>query len=140
MKTILIFGTFDVIHPGHEFFLKQVRKRGERVVASVARDAFVQTTKGRKPVHDEEERLKQILETGFVDEASLSDEIAGTYTVIRRLSPDLICLGHDQFDLKKNLQQWLEQNGLDISIAVIEPYKPHVFKSSRLNRVKNDNQ
>ena len=133
MRTVLVFGTFDVIHPGHRFFLKQARGRGDRLVAAIARDAFVAAFKGRRPVHDENERLRHVLDTGLVDQALLSDEEPGTYGVIERARPEVICLGHDQEALRANLAAWLQAHGLRIEVETLEALEPHRYKSSILN-------
>ena len=133
MRTVLVFGTFDVVHPGHRYFLQQARKRGDRLLASIARDAFVTRFKGKRPVHDENERLKHVLDTGLVDEASLSDEETGTYSVIERVKPDVICLGHDQEALRTNLLAWLEARGIRVAVETLDALEPHRYKSSILN-------
>lgn len=133
MRTVLVFGTFDVIHPGHRFFLKQARARGDRLVAAIARDAFVARFKGKRPVHDENERLEHVLATGLVDEASLSDARPGTYGVITRVRPDVICLGHDQEALRENLLAWLRAHAVKAEVETLDALEPHRYKSSILN-------
>ena len=128
----LVFGTFDVIHPGHLSFLRQAHGKDNYVVASIARDRFVETFKGRRPLHSEEERLASILETGLVDEAYLSDEELGTYSVISRIRPDIIYFGHDQELLRDNLREWLKQNGIDIPTRTLKAFKPDIYKSSKI--------
>jgi len=132
MRTVLVFGTFDVVHPGHVSFLNQARRRGDRLIASIARDDFVAGFKGRKPVHTEEERLKRILKTGLVDEAHLSDPIPGTYSLIRRCEPDVVCLGHDQDVLKRDLQTWLAEHEVSLEVETLKPYRPDLYKSSKI--------
>lgn len=137
MKTVLVFGTFDLIHPGHIFFLNQARQHGDRLVASVARDVFVAEKKGRQPLHSEDERIARIMSTGLVEDAVLSDSETGTYSVIGRFNPDVICLGHDQRDLEADLNRWTAANAVQIKIIVLKSYKPYRFKSSKLNRIEN---
>ena len=132
MKRALVFGTFDSIHPGHKSFLKQAKRKGRWLIASIARDAFVKQAKGRKPVHSEQERLTYILETGLVNEAYLADEKIGTYTTVVRAHPDVICFGHDQRELQKDLEKWLKTQSLDIETCTLKAYKPERFKSSKL--------
>ena len=133
MKKVLVFGTFDVIHPGHMSFLKQARAAGDYLIASVARDEFVRKTKGREPLHSQEERRRHLIEAGLVDEAHLSDPVPGTYAIIERLRPDEVCLGHDQSLLRENLEAWLVVRKIDLPMRTLEAYKPERYKSSKLN-------
>jgi FAD synthetase len=133
MKTVVVFGTFDVIHPGHRFFLSRAREKGDRLVASIARDAFVRRFKNRDPVHDQSERLAHVLASGLVDDAVLSDEETGTYSILEQLRPDVVCLGHDQKALHENLLVWLKGRDYDPEIVVIESFAPERYKSSILN-------
>ena len=133
MTTVLVFGTFDVIHPGHLHFLGNARTHGDRLVASVARDRFVERFKGRPPLHPEGQRLAYLLKTGLVDQAHLSDEETGTYDVIERSEADVICLGHDQQALKRNLESWLERENKKIRVVTLRSYQAHRYKSSLLN-------
>jgi FAD synthetase len=131
MKTVLVFGTFDLMHPGHVSFLRQARKKGDRLVVSVARDRFVEIQKGRSPVHGEDERLRRVLDSGLVDEAVLSDEEAGSYGVVRRYAPQVICFGHDQRALESHLKNWLTDRRIHAETYTLEAYRPDRYKTSR---------
>ena len=132
MTTVLVFGTFDVIHPGHLSFLRQAKKRGDRLVASIARDAFVERFKGKRPQHNQEQRIRHIKETGLVDDAYLSDEVQGTYSLVDRIRPQVICLGHDQDMLRSDLERYLAEHPREIALVSLDPYKPEIYKSSRI--------
>ena len=45
-KKIVIAGTFDILHPGHVYFLKEARKHGDSLVVVIARDETVKNLKG----------------------------------------------------------------------------------------------
>jgi len=137
MKRALVFGTFDIIHPGHRSFLRQARRKGRWLVASVARDRFIREMKGRDPIHTEQERITQLLETGLVKEAYLADEQIGTYAILERARPDVICFGHDQDALRQNLIDWLARHDLHIPTCTLRPYKPHRYKSSKIIQLRN---
>jgi FAD synthetase len=132
MTTVLVFGTFDVIHPGHLSFLRQAKKRGDRLVASIARDAFVERFKGKRPQHSQEQRIRHIKETGLVDDAYLSDKVQGTYSLVDRIKPQVICLGHDQDMLRNDLEKFLAEHPREIELVSLDPYKPEIYKSSRI--------
>jgi len=44
---VLAFGTFDILHPGHEFYLKEAKKHGDILDVVVARDSTVEKIKGK---------------------------------------------------------------------------------------------
>lgn len=95
MRTVLVFGSFDVFHPGHLAFLRAAKKHGKRLIVIVNRDATYRKEKGRAPVFSERERLLLIASLRDVSEAYLGDR-PGRWTVIRRLQPDVIGVGYDQ--------------------------------------------
>lgn len=136
MKTSLVFGTFDNIHPGHEYFLKQAHSFGRRLVVVVARDSFVSSHKNKQPLHDEISRLHFIQQHPLVTEACLADEEIGTYSVLEKIRPDYIILGHDQDALAKNLEDWMERTGHRFHIKRTKPFQRHKYSSTLLNRIK----
>ncbi len=121
---VLAFGTFDTFHPGHEYFLRQARRLGTRLVVAVARDEHVRTLKKKEPKRPEGERLETVRGLPYVDEAVLSDPELGRYRVIDEQRPDVIALGHDQSALEGDLRRWLSQNGRLIELVKIGKYEP----------------
>lgn len=95
MKTVLAFGTFDILHPGHVKFLTAARRHGSRLVVVVARDERVQHEKGRLPILDEDERLALVTALKPVDRAVLGDRV-GEWRIVGSLKPDVIAVGYDQ--------------------------------------------
>lgn len=133
--TVLVFGTFDVIHPGHKWFLRKARLQGDRLVAAVARDTFIKEWKGHHPLLDEQSRILALEESGLVDTAILSDSDIRTYGVVDAVKPDFICLGHDQKALKDDIENWLTGGDqLRPEIVVLPPWKRDRFSSTRRNR------
>lgn len=134
MKTVLIFGTFDGIHPGHEFFLREAKKHGDILVAVVSGDQHVHELKKRPPIYSQSERIKQLLASGLADRVVPADRKLGTYEVILRENPDVICLGHDQIHLKRNLEHWLRKKKLDIPLELTNPFNRDIYNSTALNK------
>ena len=92
MSTVLTFGTFDIFHPGHEYYLHEAKKYGDMLITIVARD---ETVKGKLPRNDEEQRRK------IVEEASIANTVVlgaleNYYACIDKYKPQTICLGYDQ--------------------------------------------
>jgi FAD synthetase len=131
MTRVLAFGTFDVFHPGHEYFLKQAKSYGDELVVVVARDSTVRALKKKEPLHDESSRLKVISELFYVDDAFLG-HVDDKYKVIEELRPDVICLGFDQESYTSGLEDKIKEFGLETRIVRIGAYKPEKYKSSRI--------
>ena len=132
MRKVLIFGTFDILHPGHVFFINKAKALGNIIIASVARDKFVKKIKKKLPVNNEDSRKKLLMDKKLVDKAYLSDEIPGTYTIIEKERPEVVCVGYDQNKLYNNLLLWLKKNKLNIKVIQIESFSPEKYKSSKI--------
>lgn len=127
MKTVLAFGTYDVFHKGHEFFLREAKSYGDRLVVVVARDSNVEHIKGRRPQDNEQKRMKNVQAFDAVDEARLGYEEWGKHLqVLEDVQPDVICLGYDQ-QAKLPKGAW--------EVVRIESYKPEIYKSSKLREL-----
>ncbi|MDC7223940.1 MAG: EamA family transporter [Spirochaetales bacterium] len=135
MKKVMVFGTFDTLHRGHIFFLRQAAEKGDYLVAVVARDKTVDELKGRDPYHPFGERISRLKETGLVNKTLPSDEARGSWKVIQKERPQVICLGHDQNRMEENLRHWLNlQRDYSPEIVILPPYKRHVYSSTAERR------
>lgn len=131
MKTVLLFGTFDLFHAGHLSLLKQAHKLGDRIVVVIARDVNVKKTKGQLPLHDEKERLELLKHIDLIDEAVLGDA-KDVYKVIEKIKPDVIALGYDQVAFTDKLQAKLTEFKLVTKIVRLKPFQEKTKKSSKL--------
>jgi FAD synthetase len=131
MKKVMAFGSFDILHKGHEHYLKEAKGYGDYLIAVVARDNNILRFKARNPKHDENYRLKQVEKLSFVDEAVLGHEY-DIFRVLEDYKPDVICLGYDQ--KAEKLREELEKRNLKAEIVRAKPYKEDVFKSSKLKK------
>ena len=131
-KKVLTFGTFDIFHKGHEFYLKKARKNGNTLNVVVARDSTVKQIKGKYPLNNELKRLAKIQNLEYVDKAFLGYE-EDKYKIIEELKPDVICIGYDQNSFTDNLEAILRDRGLTPKIIKFEKgFKPKLYKTSKL--------
>lgn len=117
---VLVFGTFDGLHPGHKFFLRSAKSRGEHLIVGVARDTHVRALKQKSPMHHEGRRLETVKGQKQVDEAFLCDEELGCYAIVQKTEPDIIILGHDQTELEKDLLRWMSETDQYIPMTRIK--------------------
>ena len=143
-KKVLCFGTFDLFHLGHVSFLRQARKYGNYLVVVVARDENVKKIKGKYPLDNELKRIENLKKSKLGDNVILGKE-KFSYSIIKEIDPDIICLGYDQKVDEKKLQSELrskkEYSGVkkvyNKKIVRLLPYKENIYKSSKLNKQKN---
>ncbi len=124
----MVFGTFDRLHPGHIFFLREAKKLGDYLVVVVARDVTVKQVKGHLPRQSEEDRAAHLRNAGIPDEVLLGS-LTDKYALVRQERPQVIALGYDQEAFVAGLLTILPDNFPVVRLPAFEPEK---FKSSRL--------
>ncbi len=131
-KTVLVFGAFDGLHDGHRFFLKEAKKLGEKLIASVATDEAVKVLKDHAPKQHLEERLQTLEASGLVDLAVAGDKVLGGWGAIRAWKPDIVAVGYDQTHLTEGLRQFIKTENLPVEIVTLGPHEPDRLHSSLL--------
>lgn len=116
MTRILATGTFDILHPGHIYFLTQARALGDELFVIVARDSNV--THKPKPIVPEEQRLEMVSALGIVDKALLGSE-KDIFEPLKQIRPDIIALGYDQRFDAEILGKELDKRGLPANVVRI---------------------
>ncbi len=137
-RTVLATGVFDIIHPGHLKFLQESRKLGgpnARLVVVVARDKTVMKRKGRRPVIPEQSRREMVAALKPVDQAILGQEEADYLGILRKVKPDVVCVGYDQNAIKKMVGRIVKKEKLPIRVLQVARFGPKGLDSStRLKR------
>ncbi len=129
----MAFGTFDLFHAGHEFYLKKAKELGEYLVVVISRDRTVKQIKGHKPVYNERQRMASVKKTGIADKVILGYH-GDKHKVLVKYRPSVIALGYDQFVFTQKLKKMLIENKMDTVISRLDAYYPQVYKSSLLKR------
>jgi len=140
-QIVMVFGTFDSLHAGHENMFMQARTIAKKlinplIVAIVARDKTVKQIKGHTPENDEKSRIQTLHETGWADMVLIGDK-KDKYLHIKKYRPSIIALGYDQFAFTLQLEKLIIDLNLDGKIVRLKPYRPDIYKSS-LIKEKND--
>jgi FAD synthetase len=132
-KIVLASGVFDLLHLGHVKFLEAAKKAGgkySKLIVIVARDRTIEKIKGRKPIIPENQRCALINSLKVVDEAILGYETLDIEEVIKKIKPELIVLGHDQKVMKKSVQDYVENNNVNIKVIKIRKFGEDALDSS----------
>ena len=131
MTRVMVFGTFDIFHKGHEYFLNEALKRGDELFVVIARDDTVKKIKPKPVLNDENKRLAKIKKLDFVKDAFLGSK-TDRLKRIREIKPDIICLGYDQRFMVDELNDAIKKNKWNIEVIRIESFYADKYKSSIL--------
>ena len=114
-------GTFDLLHMGHIFYLKEAKKLGDKLSVVVATDSTVRKLK-HEPINPEETRLNLIQELKIVNEAFLGYE-KDMYKIVEEIKPDIIAIGYDQIHDEDKITNELDERSLSAKIIRLSEYK-----------------
>ena len=134
MTKIMVFGTFDMVHAGHEDFFRQARELAVNpfLIVSVARDSAAERHRGLVPEKNVNARQALLAAHSLVDRAVLGDE-EGYINHIAHEAPDIIALGYDQKgEYVDALESDLKKAGLAIRIVRLLAFEPETYKTSKL--------
>ena len=104
MKTVITYGTFDLLHVGHINILKRARALGDRLIVALSTDEF-NVLKHKEAYHTYDDR-KIILESiKYVDMVIPEENWEQKLTDVEKYSVDIFVMGDDwdgKFDFLKS--------------------------------------
>jgi len=128
-KKVLIAGTFDIIHPGHIYLIKEARKYGD-VFVIVSRAKNAMKLKGKPPVIPDSQRLEVVKNIKGIKKAVLGDE-TDMFLRVKEINPDLILLGPNQPFKEDVLESKLLERGINAKVVRLkEQYDKFPFCST----------
>jgi FAD synthetase len=125
---VVATGTFDILHPGHLYYLEQSRMLGDELYVIVARDRNVRHKP--RPVLPEEQRVNMVASLKPVDHAVLGD-LHDMFRPIEELRPAVITFGFNQHFNEEKIRSELEKRGLSVELVRIGSYEGDRYCSSR---------
>jgi FAD synthetase len=128
VRRVVATGTFDILHPGHIYYLEESRKLGDELHVIVARDANVRHKP--RPVIGENQRLKVVQALRVVDSARLGDA-TDMFRPIREIDPAVITLGFNQHFSEEDLKKALQERGIGAEVVRIGEYSGDPCTSTR---------
>lgn len=132
---VLVFGTFDLLHPGHKFFLQQAKQLGHQLIVVLTRTRVATKQKGEPISQSERRRLAEIKKLKFIEKVYLGQKnIDHKYFLVKKIKPDIICLGYDQPESVKKITRKLRDLGLNTNVIRLKSFFPTRYKSSILRK------
>lgn len=88
-KTVLVTGTFDILHIGHLHFLEKAKKFGDILIVGVSNDKYVKEVKGyHRPIIPAKQRAEMLLALKPVDFVFITANIKKS-AIVKKLKPDV---------------------------------------------------
>lgn len=122
MVRVMATGVFDLLHPGHLFFLTEARKLGDELVVVVARDQTARRLK-REPYVPEQLRREMVEALKPVDRAVLGST-TDIYATVEEHRPEIIALGYNQAWDEKEIETECARRGVTLRVVRL-PARPH---------------
>ncbi|MGO4702078.1 adenylyltransferase/cytidyltransferase family protein [Dyella sp. 2RAB6] len=97
-RRVITFGTFDVLHVGHLHLLKRARQLGATLIVGVSSDALSFCKKGRRPIYDQQDRMRIVASLRCVDGVFIEEALERKRDYIREHRADLMVMGDDWLD------------------------------------------
>lgn len=140
MKKVLVFGSFDLLHLGHIYFLKKAKKLGDYLIVCLTRDKIYKLQKKRVPLFNEKQRKKLLESLKFVDKVILGDsdlKKIADYNIIKKIKPDIVALGYDQKVDKKILAEISKKLKKKVKVVRVSPFQSKIFNSTRFKSMES---
>ncbi len=108
MKTVMVNGTFDVLHPGHIALLNTARSYGDYLVVAIDTDQRVRELKGAsRPINNQDDRRIMLSNLKAVDVVEFFDSTEELVNLMKLYKPDTYVKGSDwQHDRKSTAHQY----------------------------------
>jgi len=96
MKTVIVNGTFDILHPGHIRMLNTARSLGDYLIVCIDTDRRVKELKGdQRPINDQNFRRVMLQNLKAVDIVEFFDSREQLIDLIKLYKPDIMVKGSD---------------------------------------------
>jgi D-beta-D-heptose 7-phosphate kinase/D-beta-D-heptose 1-phosphate adenosyltransferase len=111
MKTVMVNGTFDVLHPGHIALLNTARSYGDWLIVAIDTDRRVKELKGEKrPVNNQRDRRIMLENLKAVDIVEYFDSTEELIELMKHYKPNVYLKGSDwKKDRPSTAEQYCNQ-------------------------------
>jgi D-beta-D-heptose 7-phosphate kinase/D-beta-D-heptose 1-phosphate adenosyltransferase len=111
MSTVMVNGTFDVLHPGHIALLNTARSYGNFLVVAIDTDRRVTELKGlQRPINCQNDRRIMLSNLKAVDIVEFFDSKEELIELMKKYKPDVYVKGSDwKHDTQSTAHQYCKQ-------------------------------
>ena len=125
-------GVFDLLHPGHVYFLREARALGDELWVVVARDSTARKFK-HEPIMPEAARFQMVEALKPVDRAVLGHE-GNIYDILDEIRPDVIAIGYDQVHSEERIIAECRKRGLATKVLRLPKFEGDLVGTRKIVR------
>jgi glycerol-3-phosphate cytidylyltransferase len=127
------FSCWDLLHAGHNIFLKDCKERCDILCVGLQTDPTIDRPEKNKPIQSLEERTIQIKSCRYVDYYFIYSSEKTLYDSLVSLKPDIRFLGNDYTNKK--------YTGDDLNISIYyHPRSDHNYSTTNLRKTIYDRE
>jgi len=133
MTTVMVNGTFDVLHPGHVALLNTARSYGDYLIVAIDTDRRVKELKGeQRPINNQYDRRIMLANLKAVDIVEFFDSKEELIELMKQYRPNVYVKGSDwKHDTESTAHQYCNKV---IYYDRIEPYSTTKTIQDIINR------
>ncbi len=94
-KTVITYGTFDVLHQGHINLLRRAKELGDYLIVGVTTDNFDMERGKLNTRNSVMKRVQAVKETGYADEVIIEEYKGQKIDDVQRYDVDVFAIGSD---------------------------------------------
>ena len=95
MKTVVTFGTFDLLHNGHVRLLRKASELGDTLIVGVSSDKLNFHKKQKKVIYSQEQRSELLLSLKYVDAVFIEESLEKKVEYLKKFKADILVMGND---------------------------------------------
>jgi glycerol-3-phosphate cytidylyltransferase len=121
-------GAFDLLHPGHIYFLDQCKKKCNYLIIGLHVDPSVDRPEKNKPIQSSYERYVQLAAIKSVDKIVPYDSELDLHNMLATLNASVRFLGSDYINMDFTAKEFCNQ----LNIQLVYVPRMHTYSSSEL--------
>ena len=110
MKTVITYGTFDLIHYGHIELLRRAKSYGDYLIVALSTDDFNRNQKNKTSYFNYEQRKKLLEAIRYVDKVIPEENWEQKKTDVDKYGVDVFVIGEDW----KGKFDFLKEKGVEV--------------------------
>ena len=136
MKTVITYGTFDILHSGHIILLERLRELGDRFVVGVSSDEFNEL-KGKQTLTGFSERSRVVASLRCVDKVICENSWEQKRSDIIREGAEIFGMGSDWINKFDDLQDICEVVYLPRTDGISSTYIKEIVEARFIDKILN---